>query len=443
MIMEMFDQFEDFRYLVNSPKILASGDNGTIRTLKYVKTTEGISFHAYGACKLSKFAQADNLMYEQLVGMYGVNRWCQFYPLFTRTYGAFKLSSAIKFLLVNRRGPVDRSAFDTLTRLHFPQDIDTLCNQADKVCLIVQYYNNMTSFFNYVLQYNSPLAPGDLAPEIPQILFQLYYTLYQCKDIFTHYDLHADNLNLIRLPAGHHIDYEYEYQTAETGGATSICRFKSQFIVKLIDYGRSYFQGQDENDQPIDSATVIRMIDEAKQPGSQQRLCPRVVDDFGISNDPSFHYIDSTSNNQSHDLRLLMDLSEMISTQRALRNSFVSFYPTLVTILKRTFYTSTYDRTTRNLAFYGTPNNTMYRLKMDDTAIIFNVRDAFFRLSNYLNKNLDNVNDQNDAAFATSTSIGTLKVFPNLSKKMVFERAPRQKTTGTASRYENPDMVNI
>jgi hypothetical protein len=441
MIMDMFDHFQDFTHLVDSPKILASGDNGTIRTLKYIKTTEGISFHAYGACKLTKHARNDNLMYEEMVGVYGVNRWCQHYPLFTRTYGSFVAPAQTKALLITQRGSVDRSAFDSLTRLHFPQDINTMCNQPENVCLVVQYYNNMTSLFDYVLQYDRHMAPGDASPEIPQILFQLYYTLYQCRDIFTHYDMHAGNLNLIRLPAGHHIDYEYEFQTSETGNTTSIIRFKSNFIVKLIDYGRSYFQGRDENDQPIDSATIIHMIEDAKRPGTQQKLCPR-LGDFGVSNDPRFYFIDSTSNNQSHDLRLLKDLSEMISNRPDLKNTFQTFYPTLVKILRKTMYNSTFDRNTQSLVFYGTPHMMTLPLTMTDTGVIFNVRDAFFRLANYLNSNLDNVNDLNDAAFATSTSIGTLKVFPNHSKKMVFIRAPRQKQTGMASRFENPDFAN-
>jgi len=82
----------------------------------------------------------------------------------------------------------------------------------------------------------SPDSATFIEEELVNVLLQVYIPLAMLDDTFTHYDLHIGNIQLMEINGDDisHINYEYIYK----GNTIS---FKSRYIVKIIDYGRSYF----------------------------------------------------------------------------------------------------------------------------------------------------------------------------------------------------------
>jgi hypothetical protein len=64
------------------------------------------------------------------------------------------------------------------------------------------------------------------------ILFQVYMTLSSISGEFTHYDLHDDNVIMYEPKQNSFIEYNYHI-------GTKIIVFKSKYIAKIIDFGRS------------------------------------------------------------------------------------------------------------------------------------------------------------------------------------------------------------
>jgi hypothetical protein len=110
-----------------------------------------------------------------------------------------------------------------------------------------------------------------------------------------------DNVLLYTVENSKYIQYHYH---TYGGFVTS---FKSKYIVKIIDYGRSFFDDKDEN---INSKKIRN-----EQICKIQKCDPKCGDHFGFGflldkMSANSYYIDSAQPNQSHDLRLLYSLQE-------------------------------------------------------------------------------------------------------------------------------------
>jgi hypothetical protein len=423
-IMEMFNHFEDFKYLDSSPKIISQGGNGIVRLLKYKRTEGKQTFYSYGIFKFPLPAVTripDNLLYEYEVGTRCVNYLCRYFPIFTQTYGAYlSLSPSILYQYI-LPGLKDKNVFDdtSLTKItptdqryqkHFCEDIGSLC-------LVSQFYHEFKTLDSYAEYMNDEQQKNNTAPnDIAFILFQVYYALHECRTHFTHYDLHPENIGIVPLPNNKHIVYEYTY-TPVLGGQPQVCSFKSRYIVKLIDYGRSFF-----NYNGVSSDDII-------QRALNSSFCPPMQSNFGIANFPQYH-LNPRVNNQSYDLRLLvlLLLSHVIHPAKRLLNNF----PSLLKLTTRVLYQYYINGTPERLdAFDPNPD-----------ARIYNVSDAFFKLTQYIKDNVDGVNTRNTTDYANSTSIGTLRVYPNLAREMEFSFATRNKTT-EPSRLSMPEFENV
>jgi hypothetical protein len=91
---------------------------------------------------------------------------------------------------------------------------------------------------------------------------------------------------------------------------------------------------------------------------------------------------------------------------------------------------------------YRTPQR-LYAYDPDPNAPIYNVSDAFFKLTQYLVENQDNVMNKNTADYQHSKSLGTLKVSPELQRQMEFRFATVDKTKGEEGRLVNPEISNV
>jgi hypothetical protein len=408
-IMKMFNHFKDFKYLENSPKEIAAGANGGIRILKYKRTIGDVSFNSYATLKIPKSNISDNLAYEYYVGHLCVNKLSRHFPLFLQTYGLYFITKETfrNQLISNKTTPIDgtnfqRDLYTFKNPFEDTLDLSFICSSSGNNCLSGQFYNNFTTFHKYITK-----RPNKKYLAVPFILFQIYYTLHYSRTVFTHYDLHYENVGLVSLPRGYHI--EYEYMTSYNNGANhSVIKFKSNYIVKIIDYGRCYFRSQEP--PYLDSKELVRNI------VTIQNKC---------TNKLGFKYksnLNSEVNNQSADLRLLYMINMLYKDK-----IFVDF-PNLKTIISKVLFTQNFT----------TPE---IKLNLRD-GVIRNVTDAHDYLSSYLVDNTDNVNGLNDASYVDSTSLGTLKV-NSLDSNMEFIPSIRTKKKGDYSRFNDPDIANI
>ena len=99
-------------------------------------------------------------------------------------------------------------------------------------------FKNLDEFFKFI--------EIDLIP----ILLQVYIPLAMLGEQFTHYDLHLGNIQIMKSPfQPTHIEYIYNYKGKDI-------KFKSKYIVKIIDYARSYFF----RDKSINSLSIYQAI---------------------------------------------------------------------------------------------------------------------------------------------------------------------------------------
>jgi hypothetical protein len=101
-------------------------------------------------------------------------------------------------------------------------------------------------------------------------------TLSSLSKVFTHYDLHANNVLVYEPVNGSYIEYHYHIGSEEI-------IFKSRYIAKIIDYGRCYFN-------PGFNPTLYTEC--VNNPSS--------LESFAIDNP-----YNSAKRNMSHDLRLI------------------------------------------------------------------------------------------------------------------------------------------
>jgi hypothetical protein len=405
-IMNMFNHFTDFQYLLGSPKEIASGVNGVIRILKFKKTVENISFNSYVTLKVPRSINSDNLAYEYFVGHLCINHFCKYFPTFVETYGLYHLTKEARLRFINpvtQVLPVTKTqltnGMSIIDPLNNPADLIKVCSSSDLLCLSGQFYNNFITFKKY-----GETNTNNNYSDFPFILFQVYYTLHHVKTFFTHYDLHYENVGLVALPDGYHIDYEYELIY---NGQPAVIRFKSKYIVKIIDYGRSYFQSQEP--PYTKSKELIKDITK------RNNLCSNKLELTHTN-------INNRVKNESSDLRFLRIVYGIATFKKVFKN-----YPTLETALSNILFKGNYS--------------TREKLTISVDGIIRNVTDAHNYLSYYLLNNTDNSNGLNDAAYVGSNSLGTLTV-SNLSKPMKFVPSIRKKQKGDKSRFEIPEIVN-
>lgn len=224
-IKAFFDNFS-FDYLVLSAlkKISDSSGNGKIILLTFEK--EG--YFANAVLKLSKRINADNLFYEGVVGNFINKKRLQF-PCFVETYGLFTnshRSANIKdYTRVNiNQASLIESCVDPLSILLMVENIQGARTLQSMLIAPDMRSLNMheQDFINF------------MDNEMLGILYQIYAPLSILCDEFTHYDLHLNNILLYEPVTGGYITYHYHYDHYTV-------TFHSKYIVKLIDYGRSFF----------------------------------------------------------------------------------------------------------------------------------------------------------------------------------------------------------
>lgn len=380
-----FGGFTSFDY-VKAPikRIGAPSENGFINQIEY----QHRGYKAYAILKSAKTPDADNLAYEYIVGQF-INELNIQYPCFLETYGYYLYNDDAYWNRMQQDAPNNDISIlkNGLTLLSTSKenrvDYGQACKSSQKLAILIQHLNNIQS-----LDYLSR-EPEFIEDELMNALFQLYIPLARLKNDFTHYDLHLNNIYMYEPVVGKYIEYHY-YMNGLNSAPIS---FKSRYMLKIIDYGRSYFNDtyKDVNAKNVYEQEICPQAD-CNTPDSG--VCGKYVgfgwlEKLGARPKKQF-YISAQQRNMSHDLIPLTRLKENNSAPRV--NNLT---PELTTLVEKVIFTDYYG--TKDNAAKGYPRR------------INNVNDAALAIIAYVS--IPAFKRKNEEVYSGKDKLGDLHVY--------------------------------
>lgn len=288
--------------------------NGFILQVSYER--EG--YRAYSAIKCNK-PQRDNLLYEYFVGVNYINDFVPIFPCFVETYKQlYFFDNASDYNFASNIANSNLTLTEALRR-RFREETNvkdiinplaTFANNACKfgkensVAIMLQHYDSFVSIDAFgKLMTNTN--------DMPNVLLQIYFVLNVLKNEYTHYDLHAGNAFLYKPYLGErYIEMNYHFNDG------TIIKFPTEYIAKIIDYGRNFFhntktdvKSQDLFDKFCYNCEAPECVPKGLQPNGLFRYgCGPgsgiYTGEYGLA-PGSMHYIMPNRRNVSHDLRLI------------------------------------------------------------------------------------------------------------------------------------------
>jgi hypothetical protein len=361
-----FFEFDNFKYATYPTKTLGKPSaNGFVKQFTYSR--EG--FVSYAVLKSTQRKTADNIAYEYLVGKY-LNEVSKRFPIFVETYGLYTFEESYNRNLLKI---LDHNT--GLTPLD-PQNISKVCSKSSTLCVLIQHLKDAVTLSELSLNHKF------IVFDAHYVFYQIYFALSQLRKDFTHYDLHMSNVMLYEPVKGGHIEYHYHLPG-------KVITFKSIYIVKIIDYGRSFFNGNEEYYDKV----------------CKEKACdPNCGHYLGFSyfnkdftKDKDTYYINALHKHESHDLRLLYEFrnNSPINVYRGhdLTKNYVKLFDDVV---------------------YGVGLATEYKRysTMEDLThdhLIHNVTDANKRFEQIIDTPL--AKEINDYTYEKSIKIGELHVY--------------------------------
>lgn len=311
-----FEDFKNFNLIDNRhvKKIGTPSVNGFIIELPFKKQR----YTALTALKCSRKATSDNLFYEYYVGKYFINNYIKKLPCFVETYNLCEFKNNEDYIDVEKSiesNTLTSAAINTKINLIDPDDkrvdlFDYSCLKNKLLCVLIQHFDKFISFGH---EYKNNFQ--NIKYDIYNLLFQTYYGLCYLGANYTHYDLHMGNVFLYKPFDGNTCILMRYHRN------NKVFEFKSEYVVKIIDYGRNYF-----NNGNITSATIVS--EKICKAMNCKPFCGQDVG-YGIikgdiddnnynkkmANDPdyNFYWINPLKPNISHDLRFVANLNETLS----------------------------------------------------------------------------------------------------------------------------------
>ena len=143
------------------------------------------------------------------------------------------------------------------------------------------------------------------------------------RKVFTHYDLNCNNVLLYEPIHNGYIEYHYHLPK-------EVITFKSSYLVKMINYGRSFIKGSHQYYESI-----------CQEPRCEPR-CGEKKGFYYFEEDPERekdkNYINSLHKNESHDLLLLKEYHRMTSMYMKLHKN--KYIQSLVQVFEDSVYTT-------------------------------------------------------------------------------------------------------
>ena len=256
-ILAFFTAIKHFKHVLKIKNINLAGNNAKV----FHVHTQLSDYNAYSILKIPRYKEevSDNVVYEFLMGLV-IN-------LFTQTPNTIKTLNLYKHksqdLLHNTlsqqnitseilKENVELIAYvnyeNTKGLIKFNENEENIkteislikhsCLKNDHFALEMLYIPNTFMFSETTDTRRFPNFRNFWKHEIGFVMFQLYAFLKVYHNIFVHNDLHHSNILLCQIP-NHHFEYIYK-EGKET------MKFTSPFLVKIIDYSRSYITEESE-----------------------------------------------------------------------------------------------------------------------------------------------------------------------------------------------------
>ena len=396
-IKKFFNNF-GFDYVVYD-KIKRIGnisENGFVNEIPYKRD----NYTSYAILKSSLKEYSDNLYYEGFVGIF-INKLNLLFPCFLETYSTYMYNDLE--LYDKLKGSKSITSLDGLTQFAKntkyksylkSKNINMSCIDSKYICLLIQHLKSVKSIESLI--WNFKHDEYFFTVTLVCYLYQIYSCLGELSDVFTHYDLHTDNVLIYNITNSKdkYIKMIYHYSNGE------VIEFLTTDIVKMIDYGRSYFK-----DKSISSKTMWDIIYDIDQTPD----CYGDGYDYGYAFLNEEHiegnnsYISSQKRNMSHDLRLVHNIED-IEKKYSGNNSMP-----LKTILSSVH---------KNYIFrYGTKEVSISEFK--HTGEIKNVVDMHIALKELI-KNESYFAKKNVEYYVGKTQIGELHIWLDRSKPMEY-----------------------
>ena len=373
-ITHFFNLKKNFKYATRVQTI-SNGVNGIVDVISYERESYQTNaiLKRINVQSQDPLDSLDNLMYEYFVGHFFINEIKKKLPIFIETYGYIEDIELDYDIVTRPIGPneYNQIKWKRLTKksleelriknISYREMNDALsfaCNTPSKVGLLTEYLHNSKTLEWYL----SPSSNRDYInfwiDELINILFQIYFCLVLIKDNFTHYDLHAQNVLIYKPINGKYIEYMYHYEG-------KVISFQSQYLVKIIDYGRSYFNSRD-----ISSSKIYTMVCNNPQCNFDTKCGKSKGFTFLVhptQPNSKYSYINSSIKNESHDLRLIYHISTILYS---MYNSGKSIVNSLPEDNRRPFF-----KLFENVHFQKT-HGTSEILQGKDRENIYNISDA-------------------------------------------------------------------
>lgn len=401
-IIEFFDGFVNFENV--KPPIEAIGkpsSNGFVKSITYEKN----GYISEAVLKSSVKTGADNLGYEYLVGLF-LNEKCKLFPCFLETYGLFYYKTPEQWKHAMETKTITTNVLkDSLERQTNELDFKRMCNSAKYGAILIQHLSGVKTIGDMIMKADRATSINFYITEMLPVLYQVYFPLSQMSKEFTHYDLHQDNVLLYEPASGKYIQYHYHQLDGR------VVEFKSPYIAKVIDYGRSYFESDKMN-----SFDVLKEL--CKEPDCQDKYYKKSTcgQSYGFqymntaSKLKDSYYICSAIYNPSHDLRLMSILgNRMKELNIKLRKN--NTHDRIHEMLEGMFGSVVYGagltaKQKKQYYVYGTKANPKSGITSKDTTIN-NVSDA----EEVLRDCLDYAAPWNDVAHSHMEKLGDIHVY--------------------------------
>lgn len=299
-IKQFFENFRNLTYVDNKALKRIGNDsaNGLIIQVPFKKD----GYTAYTALKCSTKQISDNLFYEYYVGKYFLNTYIKKFPLFLETYDCYEIYNQNMWQQLinfsnNNSFPPSFNIQNFIRRVKVDENdmsmFEESCVKNKLLCILIQYFDK---FYAFGEKFDNDF--DSIKYDIYNILYQIYFVLCYLNDKYTHYDLHPRNVFLYKPYDGDKCIL-MRYHTSK-----AVYEFKSEYIVKVIDYGRNFF-----DNGKVKSGDIIHNYICGKP-----KCEPDCGDGYGYraiatnTQNPEYYYwINPEVPNRSHDLRLLSE----------------------------------------------------------------------------------------------------------------------------------------
>lgn len=383
-IRKHFDDFNNFDLLSKPAERIGSvSANGFVKELTYRHR----GYMANAVLKSSVKPNADNLLYEALVGFF-LNKMSQMYPSFVETYGLYQYKAdGLAYDACKKDKLTDPnilsvglSRFAKSAKEITNERVKDSCKNPVSMAVLIQHLKSAKTLHQMIQ--NSRFVENDLL----YVLYPVYMTLASLSDVFTHYDLHLENVLVYEPVKGSHIEYHYHLQD----GKETV--FRSKYIAKIIDYGRCYYHDTSSSSNLSDSKQFYdNLVCKECKPrcgnGRGYGWMEYKANQMKLSS-----YISSQRVNPSHDLRLLYSIGNKVN----------GMDPKLQTLMGRVVYGRGVKKGNE---MYGTEPRTDsgYPIR------IHNVGDAFTWFQELVRDPMSEV--QNEIDYRGSKKLGELHIY--------------------------------